>query len=73
MNYMCMLNLIKVELNKQTEEIKQYIKDEYDRGYHAGFSDGYDEYRAIIEQANKEKQQAATNTYDPLMDREYNI
>lgn len=73
MNYNCMLDMIKVELNKQTEEIKQYIKDEYDRGYHAGFSDGFDECDLINRQANKEKQQKTTNTYDPLIDREYNI
>lgn len=42
MNYNYMFSLIKVELNKQLEEIKQYLKDEYDRGYRAGFSDGYD-------------------------------
>lgn len=70
MNYNYMLSLIKVELNKQTEEIKQYLKDEYDRGYRAGFSDGYDECYYTTEQVNKVKQQ---NTYDPLMDREYNI
>ena len=55
MNYVAMLNMIKVELNKQTEEIKQYIKDEYDRGYHDGFSDGFDECKLINEQADKEK------------------
>ena len=55
MNYNCMLDMIKVELNKRTDEIKQYIKDEYDRGYHAGFSDGFDECNLIHEQANKEK------------------
>lgn len=70
MNYNYMLSLIKVELNKQTEEIKQYLKDEYDRGYRAGFSDGHDECYYTTEQVNKVKQQ---NTYDPLMDREYNI
>ena len=55
MNYIAMLSMIRDELNKQTEEIKQYIKDEYDRGYHAGFSDGFDECNLIHEQANKEK------------------
>lgn len=42
MNYIYMLDLIKVELNKQTEEIKQYIKDEYDRGYRDGYDHGYE-------------------------------
>ena len=70
MNYSYMISLIKIELDKQTEEIKQYLKDEYDRGYRAGFSDGYDECYYTAEQATKEKQQ---RTYDPLIDREYNI
>lgn len=71
MDYNYMLNLIKTELNKQTEDIvKQYLKSEYDRGYRAGFSDGYDECYYTAEQADKEKQQS---TYDPLIDREYNI
>lgn len=55
MNYMYMLDLIKIELNKQTEEIKQHMKDEYDRGYHAGFSDGFNECSSIHKQADKEK------------------
>lgn len=38
MNYIAMLDMIKVELNKQTEEIKQYIKDEYDKGYIDGYA-----------------------------------
>ena len=55
MDYNYMIGLVKVELNKQTEERKQYLKDEYDRGYRAGFSDGYDECYYTTEQANKEK------------------
>lgn len=43
MNYNYMLSMIKVELNKQTEEIKQYIKDEYNRGYDKGYYNGYND------------------------------
>lgn len=43
MNYNYMLDLIKAELNKQTEEIKQYIKDEYNRGYDKGYYNGYND------------------------------
>lgn len=42
MNYNAMLSMIKVELNKQTEELKKYIKDEYAKAYHDGFIAGYD-------------------------------
>lgn len=55
MNYIYMLNLIKVELNKQTEEIKQYIKDEYYQGFNDGYDIGYcNVYGAVDNNNNME-------------------
>lgn len=42
MNYIAMLSMVRDELNKQTEEIKQCIKEEYDKAYKDGFNSGKD-------------------------------
>lgn len=46
------------------------IEDELGKAFDVGYDVGYDECYYTAEQATKEKQQS---TYDPLMDREYNI